>query len=31
VDLHVEAILVATEGVLVASRGDVEPWRIASD
>ena len=31
VDIHVEAILVATEGVLVASHGDVEPWRIAFD
>ena len=31
VDIHVEAILVATEGVLVVSNGDVEPWRIAFD
>jgi hypothetical protein len=31
VDIHVEAILVATQGTLVASHGDVEPWRIAFD
>ena len=31
VDLHVEAILVATEGALVVSNGDALPWRIAFD
>ena len=31
VDIHVEAILVATEGVLVVSNGGVEPRRIAFD
>ena len=31
VDLHVEAILVATDGVLVVSNGDARPWRIAFD